>query len=126
MRSIRQGDPILAQLDVRREDLQPRPRADWTRGALVWRRPYRSAHQLRPSVWIADDLDAIVLSAAEAATTHDPVELPGSDGRVRRFVRCSADVWRVLRSRSVSPRLDRIRDLLAAVHGLPRLNAEAA
>lgn len=126
MRAIYLGDPILARLHVRREEIQPRPRPDWRNNPPVWRRPFRGAHQLHASVWVADDLDALVLSAAEAATTHDPVELPGTDGRLRRFVRCSSDVWRVLRSRSVPGRLDRLRALLASVHGLGSLNAEAA
>lgn len=133
--SLISGDPILVELDpeldVHRCDLVPRPvaRRPWWRDAAVLWRPFVAARQLLPSVWVADDLDILVVSAAEAMTMRDPCELPGSDGWVRRFVRCSSDVWRALRaSRSLSPRLERLRETLAAVHGLPipRLNTQAA
>ena len=136
-RAIHAGDPILDDLDVipgeHRCDLAPRPcpqRRAWWRDAPVLWRPFRSARQLATSVWVADDLDLLVVPAVEAMTMRDPIELPGSDGCMRRFVRCSSDVWRALRSsHSLSPRLERLRETLAAVHGLgtiERLNAQAA
>lgn len=136
-RAIHAGDPILAELDpiegAHRCDLAPRPapirRAWWRNAPVVWR-PFRDVRQLHPSVWVADDLDCIVLTAAEAMAVRDPVELPGSDGRLRRFKRCTSDVWRALRSsRGQTPALEHLRETLAGVHGLQavaRLSAEAA
>lgn len=128
------GDAFLAELDldlaVARCDPRPRHRPPWWLNAPVVRRRFEDRRQLRPSVWVADDLAAIVLPAVEAMTTHDPVEMPGPDGIMRRWRRCTADVWARLRAeRTESPALAALRDLLGKVHGfyvMPRLNDQAA
>jgi hypothetical protein len=140
-RALHLGDPLLAELDtdedIARCDLptsrtRSRPAAWWI-GSPVLRRPFEHARQLRPSVWVADDLAAIVLPAIEAMATRDPFEQPGADGVMRRWRRCTSDVWARLRAeRPESPALAALRDLLARVHGfnppsiIARLNGQAA
>lgn len=139
VRALNLGDALLAELvvddDIQRCDVpgsRQRRRPDYWRAAPVIRRRFHDARQLRPSVWVADDLAAIVLPAAEAMTTHDPVEMPGPDGAMRRWRRCTSDVWARLRAeRPRSPALDALRDLIAQVHGfniptIARVNGQAA
>jgi hypothetical protein len=132
------GDAMLAELDVdvpvARCDLpgsRIRSRgAAWWIGSAVLRRPFDHARQTRSSVWVADDLSAIVLPAIEAMATHDPFEAPGYDGRMRRWHRLNPDRWARLRAeRATSPAFPALRDLVAGLHGLAsvaRLNGQAA
>jgi hypothetical protein len=128
----REASPVRLALgagDIVHGPLPAVVRRAWWRDPLVLWRPWAGPRQLRPSVWVADDLSTYVASAAEAMTMHDPIEFPGSDGAMRRWRRCSYDVWQSLRSEHAgSPAIERLRSILADLHGLgilERLNGNA-
>jgi hypothetical protein len=129
------GDPLLGELDLDPDEHGCAPgalvrcRRPWHRDAPVLRRKFAHVRQLHPSVWVAEDLSIRIASAAEAMTMHDPIEMPGDDGAMRRWRRCSYDVWQTLRAKHAgTPQVERLRQALADLHGLgslERLNAQA-
>lgn len=88
--------PVLDRRTRPPAPLPPRMRRPAHIGAPILRKPYRSKHQLRTQLWVAEDLDWFEAPAGEAIILGDQVEQPGADGVLRTYRRITSERWRQL------------------------------